>query len=63
METVLFIFKDKPWYIEHIKIKFIKFYKLEYFFLSQKLNISRNQIKRLINKKIKKKKSKKYLLI
>ena len=56
MESVLFIFKDKPWYIKHIKIKFIKFYKVEYFFISQNLYLSRNQIIKLINKTIKKKK-------
>jgi len=59
MEPVLFIFKDKPWYIRHIQIKFIKFYKVEYFFLSQKLNLSRNQIIKLINKIIKKRNIKK----
>ena len=61
MESVLFIFKDKPWYLKHIKIKFIKYYKLEYFFLSQNLNLSRNQIIKLINKNIKKKKIEKTL--
>ena len=59
METVLFIFKDKPWYLEHIKIKFLKFYKVEYLFLSKNLNFSRKQIIKIINKIVKKKKIKK----
>ena len=63
METVLFIFKDKPWYLEHIKIKFLKFYKVEYLFLSKNLNFSRKQIIKIINKIVKKKKLKKYFLM
>lgn len=49
MEKILFIFKDKPWYINHINIKFSKKFKLKYFFLSNNINISRNQIVSRIN--------------
>ena len=49
MEKILFIFKDKPWYIKHIDIKFSKKYKLKYFFLSRNINISRNEIVSKIN--------------
>ena len=53
MEKILFIFKDKPWYIKHINFKFSKEFKLKYFFLSKNINTSRNQIVGRINNFIK----------
>ena len=59
MEKILFIFKDRPWYLEHISAKFSKNYNLKFFFLSKKIDHSRNQIIKLINTTIKKYKIKK----
>ena len=59
MERVLFIFKDKPWYINHIKMKFLNHFELKYFFISKKISFSREEIIFLINKIIYKNKIKK----
>ncbi len=59
MERVLFIFKDKPWYINHIKMKFSQHFEQKYFFISNKINLSREEIIFLINKIINKNKIKK----
>ncbi len=53
MQNILFIFKDKPWYFEHIKNKFSKNYKIKLFFISKEIKYSRNEIINLINKTIK----------
>ncbi len=53
MEKILFIFKDQPWYIKHINIKFSKKYKSKNFYLSKNVNISRKQIVSKINNIIK----------
>lgn len=53
MQNILFIFKDKPWYFEHIKNKFSKNYKMKFFFISKEIKYSRNEIINLINKIIK----------
>ena len=36
MEKILFIFKDRPWYLEHISTKFSKNYNLKFFFYQRK---------------------------
>ena len=59
MEKILFIFKDKPWYLQHISAKFSKNYNLKFFFLSKKIDNSRNKIIKIINATIKKYKIKK----
>ena len=56
MQNVLFIFKDKPWYIEHIKFKFSKYYNLKFFFISREISNTRNEIIININKLINKNK-------
>ena len=56
MQNVLFIFKDNPWYINHIKFKFSKYYNLKFFFISSEISNSRNEIIKIINKLINKNK-------
>ena len=53
MEKILFIFKDRPWYLEHISTKFSKNYNLKFFFLSKKKFNSINKIIKIINTTIK----------
>ena len=57
MEKILFIFKDKPWYLQHIKVKFKNNYNSKFFFLDQSLQHTRNTIIEKINIYIKKKKN------
>jgi hypothetical protein len=56
MEKILFIFKDKPWYLQHIKVKFKNNYNCKFFFLDQSLQHTRNTIIEKINIYIQKKK-------
>ena len=59
MEDILFIFKDRPWYKHHIIEKFKNKKKINFFFLKDFYCISREQIIKKINNKIKKNKIKK----
>ena len=56
MEKILFIFKDKPWYLQHIKVKFKNNYNCKFFFLDQSSQHTRNTIIEKINIHIQKKK-------
>jgi len=50
MEVVLFVFKDEPWFKEHIDCKFNKHYKTHYIFLKKIIKLSRCEIIKKINK-------------
>ena len=49
MERILFIFKDKPWYLNHIQNKFSKRFDFKAIYLNNYFNNSRRDIIQLIN--------------
>ena len=49
MERILFIFKDKPWYLNHIKNKFSKKFDFKAIYLNNYFLNSRRDIIQLIN--------------
>ena len=49
MERILFIFKDKPWYLNHIKNKFSKKFDFKAIYLNNYFQNSRKDIIQLIN--------------
>lgn len=52
MNGVLFVFKDEPWFKEHIDNKFNKHFKTHYIFLKNIIKLSRYEIIKKINKLI-----------
>ena len=49
MEKILFIFKDKPWYLKHIKNKFSKKFDFRVFYINDYINNTRGNIIQFIN--------------
>ena len=49
MEKILFIFKDKPWYLNHIKNKFSKKFRFRALYLSNYIQNTRTNILQLVN--------------
>ena len=49
MEKILFIFKDKPWYLNHIKNKFSKKFRFRALYLNNYIQNTRTNILQLVN--------------
>lgn len=49
MEKILFIFKDKPWYLDHIKNKFSKKFRFRALYLNNYIQKTRGNIIQLMN--------------
>ena len=49
MEKILFIFKDKPWYLNHIKNKFSKKFSFRALYLNNYIQNTRTNILQLVN--------------